>query len=98
MAQVVWTERAHRDLKEIVEYISRDSMAYARSFALRLRMKVERLAQFPKSGRTIPEDPGKGVREIIVGDYRVLYCIAARRVVILTVIHGARRLDLPFQG
>jgi plasmid stabilization system protein ParE len=27
MAQVVWTERARQDLKEIVEYISRDSKA-----------------------------------------------------------------------
>ncbi len=95
MAEIVWTERAQQDLKEIVAYIARDSVAYARSFALRLRLKVERLSLFPKSGRGVPESPRSGVREIVVGNYRVLYRVVDPRVVILTVIHGARRVGLP---
>ena len=31
MGELVWTERARQDLKEIIEYISRDSKAYAQT-------------------------------------------------------------------
>ena len=92
MAEIVWTDGAQQDLKEIVEYIAHDSRAYAQSFALRLHSTVGRLATFPKSGHAIPEDPKRGIREVIVQNYRVLYAIDGKRVVILTVIHGARKL------
>lgn len=95
MAEIVWTHRAQQDLKEIVEYIARDSKAYAQSFGLRLRSSVDRLSEFPESGRVIPEDPECGVREVIVQNYRVLYRIVRKRVVILTVVHGARLLEPP---
>ncbi|MBI3856027.1 MAG: type II toxin-antitoxin system RelE/ParE family toxin [Planctomycetes bacterium] len=51
MAQIVWTEAARQDLRDIVECISRDSKAYARSFALHLSEKVERLQAFPSRER-----------------------------------------------
>ena len=95
MAGIVWTARARQDLKEILEYIARDSRAYAQSFALRLRKKVGRLSDFPESGRLIPEDPELGIREVLVENYRVLYRFALGRVVILTVVHGARRMGPP---
>jgi hypothetical protein len=39
MAGIVWNERARQDLKDIVDSISRDSKAYAQSFALNLRRR-----------------------------------------------------------
>jgi len=95
MAEIVWTDRAQQDLREIVEYIARDSKAYAQSFGLRLRSSVDRLAAFPESGRAIPEDPDSGLREVIVQPYRLLYKIAPNRVVVLTVVHGMRLLEPP---
>jgi len=56
MGQIAWSDRAIQDLKEIVEYISRDSKAYAQSFALQIREKVDRLGTFPESGPVVPED------------------------------------------
>jgi toxin ParE1/3/4 len=97
MGEIAWTERARQDLQEIVEYISRDANAYAQSFALRLRKKIDRLCSFPESGRLIPEDPGRLIREVLVENYRVLYRVAQERVVILTVIHGARNIGPPTQ-
>lgn len=95
MGEIAWTERARRDLQEIVEYISRDTKAYAQSFALRLRKRIDRLTSFPESGRLIPEDPACGIREVIVENYRVLYRVVEGRVVILTVVHGARNIGPP---
>ena len=92
MAEIVWTERARQDLKEIVETISRDSKAYAASFALNIREKVERLEAFPESGPLIPEDRNALIRQITVGNYRILYRHLESRVLVVTVVHGARNL------
>jgi len=80
MGEIAWTERARQDLQEIIEYLSRDTKAYAQSFALRLRKKIDRLSPFPESGRLIPEDPERGIRGVLVENYRVLYKIAGGRV------------------
>ncbi len=93
MAQIVWSERAREDLKEIVEYISRDSRAYAQSFALQIREKIDRLGTFPESGPVIPEDRSGSIRQITVGNYRVLYRHSQADVFIVTVVHGARNIE-----
>lgn len=95
MAQIVWTERARQDLKDILEYISRDSKAYAKTFGLHVREKIERLATFPDSGLVIPEDRSGLIRHIIVGNYRILYRSSKTEVFILSVVHGARNLGPP---
>jgi len=54
---------------------------------------VDRLAEFPESGRVVPEIGERTVREIIIGNYGVIYRDHASVVEILTVLHGARLLD-----
>ena len=54
---------------------------------------VERLVAFPYSGRTVPEVDDPLIREILLGNYRIVYRIAGEVVEILTVYHGARLLD-----
>jgi addiction module RelE/StbE family toxin len=93
MAQIAWSNRAIEDLKEIVEYISRDSKAYAQSFALQIREKVDRLGTFPESGPVIPEDRSGSIRQISVGNYRVLYRHSMADVIIVTIVHGARNIE-----
>ena len=92
MAQIVWTQGARQDLQEVVEYISRDSKAYARSFALHITEKIGRLNAFPESGPLIPEDSEGSLRHVVVGNYRVLYRASASAVFILAILHGARDL------
>jgi toxin ParE1/3/4 len=93
MAQIAWSNRAIEDLREIVEYISRDSKAYAQSFALQIREKVDRLGTFPESGPVIPEDRSGSIRQITVGNYRVLYRHSKADVIIVTIVHGARDIE-----
>jgi toxin ParE1/3/4 len=94
MARVVWSRVARDDLKGIVSHIRADAPAYARSFALRLNQRLTQLETFPESGRLVPEDPIQTHRELIFGDYRVIYRHAEGTVTIITVIHGARILKL----
>ena len=44
-------------------------------------------------GRVVPELSREEIRELIYGDYRVVYRVAERRVDVLTVRHGRRRFD-----
>ncbi len=94
MARLVWSRVARDDLKAIVSYIRNDSPAYAKSFALRLRHRVTQLEAFPDSGRLVPEDPKHTYRELIFGDYRIVYRHEESTATIVTIIHGARTLQV----
>jgi toxin ParE1/3/4 len=92
MAAVRWTQRARDDLRDIHDFIARDSPRAAEALVERLLTATERLAAFPESGRVVPEFPALGYREIIVSSYRVLYRFADNTVWITAVVHGRRLL------
>ena len=52
------------------------------------------LALFPQSGRHLPEASRKDVRELIWGNYRIIYRIRPDQVAILTVRHTKQVLPL----
>jgi len=70
-----------------------DSPQYASLFAIDVLASVERLQFFPRSGRILPEMQDPDIREIILGNYRIVYRIRRETVEVLTVWHGARLLD-----
>jgi plasmid stabilization system protein ParE len=81
-------------LIEIASFIGRDSETAARRLIAQILEATERLAEFPESGRVIPEDPGSDTRELIVGNYRIIYRTAGPKVQISAVVHGAREISL----
>ena len=94
MAEVRWTPQAADDLAAICEFIARDSSEMAGIFADRVLRATDRLAQFPRAGRIVPELGVQNIRELIVGSYRVIYRVRKDNAVqLLTVHHGARPLD-----
>jgi addiction module RelE/StbE family toxin len=92
VAEVVWGARARNDLASIAEYIAEDSPRAARAWIARIDRAVERLKDFPDSGRIVPEYGDAGIRELIVGNYRIVYRVGAMGVEIARVWHGARLL------
>jgi plasmid stabilization system protein ParE len=93
MAEIRWTLQAADDLEAIAEFISIDSSHYAQLFALNVFKAIERLTTFPRSGRVVPELGNAAIREIILGNYRIVYRLRKDVVEILTVYHGAKLLD-----
>ena len=93
MAQVIWTEPALDDLRAIVEFVARDSAAYAARLGQRLVEAPRRLAKLPRSGTRVPEFDRDDIREVIVRPYRILYAIRGDDCIVVAVIHGSR--DLP---
>ena len=94
MARIVWSSVARDDLKALVSFIKADSPGYARTFGLHIQQRVEQLRHFPESGRKLPEDKTGIYRELIVGNYRVVYRVDGETVTVVTLIHGARLLRL----
>ena len=93
MAEIRWTQQAADDLEAITEFIANDSAFYAQLFATDVLQTVDRLADFPESGRIVPETDNPIIREIIFGNYRIVYRFRKEIVEILTVYHGARLLN-----
>ena len=94
MVKVVWTQRALVDLDDIGEYISKDSTKYAKLTLEKLIDSARMIAMNPLSGRIVPESNDKSIREIIKGNYRVIYQIRnINSAFILTVFHTSRLLS-----
>ena len=90
MAQVTWAPAALKDIEAIAEYVARDSVDQAALMVARFLEAADRLAEFPESGRLIPEMSNPHCREIVVGSYRVMYRLEGGQVWITGVVHGAR--------
>jgi len=93
MAEIRWTEQALDDVEAITVYIARDSSHYAQLFAQKIFDAVKRLQTFPESGRNLPEIERNEIREIILGNYRVIYRLKMDLVEIITIYHSSRLLD-----
>src|SRR5439155_17396370 len=94
--KVVWTDRARRHLRAIHNYIAEDSPRNATRMIDRITRKSESLARWPLSGHIVPEYAGEptqqSVRQILQGNYRIIYRVKPDCIQVLAVIHAAREL------
>ena len=93
MAEVRWAPQAASDLEAIADFIAHDSPHYASLFVMNVLEAAEALRPFPRSGRVVPELSAPEIREILLGDYRIVYRLRREAIEILTVHHGARLLN-----
>ncbi len=93
--KILWSDVAERDLDEIHDHIARDVPYYAGQFVDKLIEATDKLQEHPRIGRMVPEAGYRDdVRELIVQGYRIVYWLQTERLIILTVIHGSRRLPV----
>jgi len=92
MAQVIWTEPALDNLNGIAEYIAISNPYAAKKLVENIFGKVQRLEQFPDSGKVPEEIPDLNYRELIVNPCRVFYKIDNESVYILHVMRQEREL------
>jgi toxin ParE1/3/4 len=95
MVRVDWARPALDDLREVYEFIARDSPRYAQLTVERITDTAERLARFPQLGQNLPEFPHLAYRQMVVGAYRLIYRDDSEqgRILVMGVIHSSR--DLP---
>jgi toxin ParE1/3/4 len=92
MVKIVWTEYALADLKSIHDYIPLESNVYADRVIEKLIESVDQLITFPESGRIVPEFGQKTLKELIEGNYRIIYKIHPQFTSIVRVHHVASLL------
>ncbi len=95
MARLNWTDQAIQDLINISEFIGKDSRRYAKIMVAKIRTSARKVCDFPMLGRIVPEANLSEIREMIVGNYRLIYFIATKdRIDVLSVYHSARLLNI----
>jgi toxin ParE1/3/4 len=90
--RVDWTPRAAGDLLAVGEYITGDNPEAARRFVEWLRKRARDAARAPLAGRRVPEVERYDVREVLLGNYRIVRRIAKGGIEVLTVFEGHRLL------
>jgi toxin ParE1/3/4 len=90
--RVHWTDTAEKHLDAIHAYIALDSPEYAKRMVDRITGRSQQIADFPFSGRKVPEYNLEKIREVIEGSYRIIYHIKPDQIDVLAVIHGARNV------
>ncbi|MGE6606956.1 type II toxin-antitoxin system RelE/ParE family toxin [Halomonas sp. NPDC076908] len=92
MAEVIWTEPALQELNAIAEYIALDNPGAASRLLEEVFDKIERLEDFPQSGRMPAELPNSVYREVVVPPCRIFYREDEMRVLVLYVMREERQL------
>jgi addiction module RelE/StbE family toxin len=90
--KVHWTDTAEGHLDAIYAYIALDSPEYAKRVIDRLTRRSQQIADFPLSGRRVPEYDADQIREVIEGPYRIIYHIKTDQIDVVAVIHGAMNI------
>jgi len=76
--RVRWSLDAESDILGIATYLARESPSATRAVVATLRTNVDELRDFPQLGRVVPELQRLGMnewRELIVGNYRLVYSV-----------------------
>ena len=90
--RVTWSPLAIDRVAEIASRIAEDNPGAAEKWIRKVFARTGQLANFPESGRYIAETPRKDVRELLLGNYRIVYRVDSRQVAILTVRNAKQLL------
>ena len=89
-----WSPLAIDRLSEAAKYIALDNPVAAQRWVNRVFDQVEKLSEFAERGRMVPEVGDKTIREIISGNYRIIYRLKDQEISILTLRHVKQVLSI----
>jgi toxin ParE1/3/4 len=94
MAQIIWSKKAITDLQKIFNFISNDSLYYAERTIEKIRWRTQMLKLHIEIGKPVSEFDNINLREIVEGNYRIIYLISNNdSVIIVTVVHSSWNLQ-----
>ena len=92
--RIIWSPLAVDRASEIFDYIAQDKPSAAEKWINTVFSKVEQLKSSPEIGRIVPEIFDNQFRELIYGNYRIIYRIEKKQISILTIRHGRQILPI----
>jgi len=93
---VIISHLAELDLNEIIEYYINVNENYVEKIILQFEDKISNLSHFPEIGRIVPELEKQNIlhyRELIEGNYRIIYEIQECKVIVHTIIDARRNFE-----
>lgn len=94
--EVMWSNVAENDLKDIIEYIARASPSNALKILRNLRQTASSLYTLPERDRIVPELRDNGIfqyRELINSPWRIVYRISENIVYVLAVLDSRQNIE-----
>jgi len=92
--RIIWSPIAVDRASEIADYIAQDKPSAAEKWIDTVFSKVEQLKSSPEINRIVPEINDCQFRELVYGNYRIIYRIETKQISILTIRHGRQILPI----
>jgi len=94
--KVVFSRYAEDDLLEIIDYYLAINRQYLKKLLDTIEGRIKELKKFPERGRVIPELESQNIneyREVLEGNYRIIYAIQSDTAIVHTIIDGRRNIE-----
>ena len=94
--RIIFSKFAENDLLNIVEYYNNINKSYAKNLFSNIEEKIIKLKTFPDQGRIVSELEKQNIidyRELIEGNYRIIYTVQENNIIIHTIIDSRRNLE-----
>jgi len=92
--QIQLFDSAKQDLKDIYNYIKRDSVYYAIKTKNEIENRIVELMYMPYLGSKLDNFDVFGFRGLIYKSYKIIYSIRSNKIYIHRILHSARLLSL----
>ncbi|SJM92804.1 Plasmid stabilization system [Crenothrix polyspora] len=89
-----WSERSINDLIAIQRHIAQNNPVTAKKWIIKIRQRAKSAADSALIGRVVPEFNQQDIREVFLGNYRIVYRVRDDDILILTVFEGHQLLKL----
>jgi len=94
--ELIISDFAEIDLKEIITFFYDKNIPYSIELYNKIKIRIAELEIFPERGKVVPELEKQGItkyRQIIEGNYRIIYSIKNTQVNILMIVDSRRNLE-----
>jgi len=96
--EIIFTDHFLERIEECSDYIALDHVPTAIKWAQGVFEHCHKLIEQPDSGRIVPEFRRPELREIIHGNYRLVYEVKPHQIDMLTIWHTRQMLtDDPYE-
>jgi toxin ParE1/3/4 len=93
MVALIYSNSSLRDIENIKEFISNDSVSSANRFIKSIRERITLLKQHPEIGIPVYPERFKNLRRLLFKSYRIIYQYTTDKVIIITVHHQSRLIE-----
>jgi len=83
--KIIWSPLSFDRLESIYDFVSTEDQIAAKNLTNRIFKRVESLSNYPERGRKVPEINRAEIREVFESEYRIIYKIEPKKIIILTI-------------